>query len=143
MRENKLLLTAGAVAIITMAILAGSSWAIETARICAIATIKNDQGISPETLYIKKGDCVAWINQTLEEDVKITFKEGKRCQGMTKSAVGFKEDWKSCCVTDYLAPGRTSSLLFDEAGTFNYEVEFRHSSGFRIGTQRFGTIIVE
>jgi plastocyanin len=148
MKRNKLLLTAaGAVIIITMAIFVGNPLAIETEKQCALATIKSHEGISPETLHIKKGDCVAWINRTRAEDVKITFKEGTRCQDMMKSAVGFKKDWKDCCVTDYLSPGRASSLLFDQAGTFNYEVEFRPSSrsgsGFSIGTQRFGTIIVE
>ena len=75
------------------------------------------------------------------------FFEGKRCQNMTKSPVGFKMDWNSCYVTDYLDFGRTSSLLFDQAGTFKYEVEFKSTSSptgaARIGLAKIGTIIVE
>ncbi len=142
MNRNKSLPTVAAV-IIAIVTFVGNSLAMETTRICAIATIKSHREISPEPLYIKKGDCVAWINQTLAEDVKITFKESKRCQDMTKSAVEFNTDWKSCYGTDYVAPGKASSLLFDDAGTFSYQVEFRHTSGFRIGAQRFGTVIVE
>jgi plastocyanin len=143
MKRNKLLLTAAGAILITMTIFVGNSLAFETAKQCAIAFIKSHEGISPETLHIKKGDCVAWINRTHIEDIKIIFKEGKRCQNMMGSAVGFKKDWKDSCVTDYLSPGRASSLLFDQAGTFNYEVEFRSGSGFRNGAQRFGTIVVE
>ncbi len=143
MSKNKILSTVAAAIIIAIVTFVGNSAAIETARICAIATIKSHQEISPETLYIKRGDCVAWINQTLAEDVKITFKESKRCKDMTRSAPGFNEDWRSCYGTDYLAPGKGSSLLFDDAGTFNYQVEFRHTSGFRVGPQRFATVIVE
>ena len=89
---------------------------------------------------------MVWINWTRAEDIKITFKEGKRCQDMTKSPVGFRMDWNSCYITDYLDFGRTSSLLFDQAGTFKYEVEFKDplsSGGPVIGREKFGTIIVK
>ncbi len=142
-----MLTVAAAFILIAIANFANNPSAIETAKICAIATIQNHQGISLETLNIKRGDCVAWINRTRAEDVRITFKEGKRFQDMTKPAAGFKKDRKGSYVTDYLAPGMTSSLRFDRAGTLDYEVEFRPSSRsenrFRMGTQRFGTIIVE
>ena len=148
MKNNKLLLAAtGAAFILTMVIFIGNPITIGAAEKCAIVTIQSHEGISPETLRIKKGDCVVWMNWTQGEDLKIVFKEGKRCQDMTKSPVGFKMDSKSCYVTDYLDYGRTSSLLFDQPGTFKYEVEFRsgvRSGGeIRIGLQRFGTIIVE
>jgi plastocyanin len=148
MNKNKILLLAmGAVFIFTMAILIGNPVRIGAAEKCAIVTIQSHEGISPETLRVKKGDCVVWINWTRGEDVKVIFKEGKRCQDMTKSSMGFRMDWNGCYITDYLDFGRTSSLLFDQAGTFNYEVEFRPTSSplgaARIGLQRSGTIIVE
>ena len=147
MNKNKLFLIAtGAIFIFTMVILIGNPVTIGAAEKCAIVTIQSHEGISPETLRIKKGDCVVWMNWTHGEDVKVIFKEGKRCQDMTKSAVGFRMDWSSCYVTDYLDYGRTSSLVFNEAGTFKYEVEFRPTSptgAVRIGLQKSGTIIVE
>jgi plastocyanin len=148
MNKSKLFLMAtGTVFILTMVIFIGNPITIGAAEKCTIVTIQSHEGISPETLRIKKGDCVVWMNWTRGEDVKIIFKEGKKCQDSTKSPVGFKMDWRSCYVTDYLDFGRTSSLLFDQAGTFSYEVEFKSSSRsgkeYRIGTDRFGTIIVE
>jgi len=146
MNRNKIFLTAtGAIFIFTMVILIGNPVTIGAAEKCAIVTIQSHEGISPETLRIKKGDCVVWMNWTHGEDVKVIFKEGKRCQDMTKSAVGFRMDWSSCYVTDYLDYGRTSSLVFNEAGTFKYEVEFRQTAAGppAIGRQQFGNIIVE
>ncbi len=148
MNKNKLLLVAmGGVFILTMLIFIVNPVTTGAAEKCAIVTVRSHEGISPETLRVKKGDCVVWINWTRREDVKIIFKEGKRCQDMTKSPMGFKMDWSGCYVTDYLDFGRTSSLLFDQAGTFKYEVEFKPTGSptgvGRVGPARFGTIIVE
>ncbi len=147
-RVKLLLIATGAAFILTMVIFLGNPVIIGAAEKCTIVTIQSRAGISPETLRIKKGDCVVWINWTNTDDVKIIFKEGKKCQDMTKSPMGFRMDWNSCYVTDYLDFGRTSSLLFDQAGTFKYEVEFKartggEPTGPRIGPARFGTIIVE
>jgi len=38
--------------------------------------------------------------------------------------VRFKPDFSGCYLTDYLGFGETSSLVFVEAGNFDYEVEF-------------------
>ena len=85
MNRNKIFLTAtGAIFIFTMVILIGNPVTIGAAEKCAIVTIQSHEGISPETLRIKKGDCVVWMNWTHGEDVKVIFKEGKRCQDMTK-----------------------------------------------------------
>ena len=146
MKTNKLLIGIGAAFIFTLVIFLGNPLTIGAAEKCAIVTIQSQEGISPVVLNIKKGDCVVWMNWTRGVDVKIIFKEGKRCQDMTKSPVGFKMDWNSCYITDYLDFGRTSSLLFDQAGTFKYEVEFKDplsSGGPVIGRERFGTIIVK
>jgi plastocyanin len=140
----RLIIGIGTAFIFTLVIFLGNPLTIGAAEKCAIVTIKSQEGISPETSRIKKGDCVVWMNWTRAEDVKIIFKEGKRCQDMTKSPVGFRMDWNSCYITDYLDFGRTSSLLFDQAGTFKYEVEFKTRAGeIKIGTAKFGTIIVD
>ena len=119
MKTNKLLIGIGAASIFTLVILLGNPVTIGAAEKCAVVTIQSQEGISPAILHVKKGDCVVWVNWTHGADVKVIFKEGKKCQDMTKSSAGFRMDWNSCYVTDYLEFGRTSSLLFDQIGTFS------------------------
>lgn len=146
-----LLIGIGAVLALVMTILLGNPGIVlSEQKECHIVTIRSQEGISRETLKIKKDDCVVWINRTYPgEDVKVIFKEGKKCADMTKSPTGFKPDWAGCYVTDFLDSGQTSSLLFIQAGTFIYEVEFRETSSplgrgaTQVGRARFGKIIVE
>lgn len=80
--------------------------------------------IEPQSLAVSKGDCVVWVNWARATEVKILFREGKKCQGVTKAATGFKfEENSGCYVTDSLPLGGTSSLRFMEEGTFDYEIE--------------------
>lgn len=124
-------------------------WAAETTwdgQQCRVVTIQSNAGISHPTLQVKKGTCVVWLNYTRGEDVRVVFPEGQKCLAMTKSPVGFKMDAKGCYVTEYLDFGRTSSLLFTDAGTFKYEIELQGAGSQpvqRIGFERSGTIIVE
>ena len=113
---------------------------------CLPVYIRSHAGIEPETLAVAKGDCVVWINWTRGEDVKITFREGKKCADMTKSPSGFNPDFIGCYTTDYLGFGATSSLVFVEAGNFDYEVAFgKLGEGYGIGgtATLFGSIIVK
>ena len=146
-RIRLLLIATGAAFILTMVIFLGNPMAIGAAQKCAIVHISSHEGIDRETLTISRGDCVVWINMTHGEGVKITFREGKKCADMTKSPVGFKPDWSGCYLTDYLDFGKTSSLIFVEAGTFKYEVQFSSTGSplgaDRLGIARFGTIIVK
>ena len=119
----------------------------DTGKRCQIVRLLSNAGIDPPVLKINKGDCVVWLNQSWGWDFKIVFKEGKKCQDMTKAPVGFKMNWKSCYVTDYLDYGRTASLLFDQPGTFDYQIEVTAPTpGVEItkaGFQKFGTIEVK
>lgn len=146
-KMQRLLIGTVATLALTMTILLGNSGIISAQEKCAIVTIRSHEGISPETLRTKKGDCVVWINWTRGEDVKVIFREGKKCADRTKSPAGFKPDFSGCYVTDFLNFGQTSSLVFVEAGTFRYEVEFRPTDSplgaARIGVAKSGTIIVE
>jgi hypothetical protein len=66
---------------------------------------------------------VVWINWVPSNDVSINFKEdGKRCSDTTEAPVGFKMS-ENCYITDFISLGGTSSLKFNEAGTFKYQVE--------------------
>ena len=108
--------------------------------------IRSHAGIEPETLNVAKGDCVVWINWTRGEDVRVIFKEGKKCADMTKAPVKFKPDFSGCYLTDYLNFGETSSLVFVEPGKFDYEVEFGRVSGDsteQAGPSSTGSIVVK
>ncbi len=103
---------------------------------CLPVYIRSHAGIEPEVLNVAKGDCVVWINWTRGEDVRVIFREGKKCADMTKAPVRFKPDFSGCFLTDYLNFGETSSLVFVEAGKFDYEVEFGRASGGLYGPGR-------
>jgi hypothetical protein len=113
---------------------------------CIPVYIRSHAGIEPETLNVAKGDCVVWINWTRGEDVRVIFREGKRCSDMTKSPVKFKPDFSGCYLTDFLGFGETSSLVFAEAGKYDYEVEFGRAPGILYGPGRSiitGSILVK
>ena len=142
MNKNTLmLLTTGVVFIVTMLLSLGNTTSIG-AQGCFIVTIQGPNNIQPGVLKIKKSDCVVWINFTgsaaQPEDVAVSFKEGEKCVQMTKAPVGFAMDVASgCYVTGELRYGETSSLMFTEPGTYNYEVQSK------VGGKESGTIIVE
>lgn len=95
--------------------------------------------VDPDLLTVKKGTCVVWVNWAKTPEVKVKFNEGKSCKDATKAPVGFKLDNElGCYVTDYIPEGGTSSLLFDQQGTFDYVVE---APG--LGTPVKGRILVK
>ena len=113
---------------------------------CFPLHIRSHAGVEPQVLDVAKGDCVVWINWTRGEDVRVIFREGKKCADMTKGPVKFKPDFSGCFLTDYLGFGETSSLVFVEAGRFDYEVEFGRSGGGLYGAGRTiitGSIVVK
>jgi hypothetical protein len=150
-RKRLLRMVIVGVAMLTMVVLSGYPMTIGAAEKseaqCTVIDVQSKAGLSRPMLHVKKGDCVVWLNRSRGEDFRIVFKEGKKCQDMTESPVGFRMDWKSCYVTDYLDFGRTSSLVFSQAGTFKYEIELEAAATNplieRTGFERFGTIIVE
>jgi plastocyanin len=130
MRTKKFLWVGiGTVLVFTLIIILGYEKKSNAAEKCTIVSIRSPAGVEPEVLKITKGDCVVWINWTRGEDVKVIFREGKKCAEATKAPVGFKKDFSGCYVTDFLAFGQTSSLMFPVEGSFDYEVEFQRKIG--------------
>jgi hypothetical protein len=122
--------------IFTMVVILGNPGIAGAQEKCLPVYIRSHAGIEPETLNVTKGDCVVWINWTRGEDVRVIFREGKKCADMTKAPVRFKQDFSGCYLTDYLNFGETSSLVFAEAGKFDYEVEFGRAPGGLYGPGR-------
>jgi len=79
--------------------------------------------IEPSSIFISKGTCVIWSNWVRTDQVKVIFEEGKKCEDVTDAPVGFRLDASNCYVTDSIPLGGTSSLRFNEAGTYKYRVE--------------------
>jgi len=79
--------------------------------------------IEPRVVQISKGTCVIWSNWVRTGEVQIAFEEGKKCEDMTDSPVGFTLDAHNCYVTSFVSRGGTSSLMFNEPGTFDYTVK--------------------
>jgi hypothetical protein len=78
------------------------------------------------------------MNWTRNDDVILKFKEGEKCLRSTKAPVGFKMDAPSgCYIAGYLGYGQTSSLVFQEPGNYNYEVEFK------VGGKTSGAVVVK
>ena len=78
--------------------------------------------LDPDIISISKGNCVVWINWGREIEVTVKFKEGKRCAEATKAPVGFRMDAMNCYLAERIPLGGTASLMFNEEGTFDYEV---------------------
>jgi hypothetical protein len=124
---------------------------------CRIIRIQQERGsagtavrIEPQTTHISRDTCVIWINWVPKQEVRVIFREdGKRCQDATDSPMGFSmaEDYY---VTSFIPLGGTSSLKFNDEGTFSYEVEVPSEpkatgpSGLEGGEVKGkGTIVVE
>jgi len=129
MSKKRLLLTVGLALIVGAATFLVSMRTID-AQECRIIRIHEEKGsagttvrLEPESLHISKDTCVIWINWVPKQEVSIVFREdGKRCQDATTAPMGFKMA-ENCFVTDFIPLGGTSSLKFNDEGTFKYEVE--------------------
>lgn len=85
----------------------------------------NVQGIrlEPAILTVTPGSVVIWNNWARATEVKIIFKEGKVCDDVTDAETGFKMDAQNCYVTTWIKLGGTTSLRFNEKGSYKYTVE--------------------
>ncbi len=131
---------------LVMTFLLGNPAVIAAQEKCFPVYVRSHAGLEPEIVNVAKGDCVVWLNWTRGEDVRVIFREGKKCADMTKAPVKFKPDFSGCFLTDYLGFGETSSLVFVEAGKFDYEVEFGRTAGGLYGAGRTiitGSIVVK
>jgi len=90
----------------------------------------------PDPVEVLKGTVVIWLNSTEGHEIKVVFEEGKRCADVTSGASGFSYD-SACYVTTWVPTGGTTSLQFNEAGTFAYGIE---SEGLPV---KKGTIVVQ
>ena len=126
------------IALLTKPIIINATEECKIVRLSGQAFPQLTVRVDPELLVVKKGTCVVWINWARTTEVKVKFNEGKRCKDNTKAPVGFKLDELGCYVTDYIPEGGTSSLLFDQQGTFDYVVE---APG--LTTPAKGSILVE
>ena len=79
--------------------------------------------LEPDTAWIPKGTVVIWTNFARTGQVRIKFAEGKKCSDVTAAPSGFKLDALDCFVTTYLPFAGTSSLEFNQEGTYEYVVE--------------------
>ena len=77
----------------------------------------------PSSLRVTAGTRVVWVNFAHASEVRVVFKEGKTCSDVTDEATGFSLDNEQCFVTNYLALGAKSSLIFNDAGIYEYIVE--------------------
>jgi hypothetical protein len=136
----------GAALTLTLGVILAHPGIVRAQEKCVPVYVRSHAGVQPEILNVAKGDCVVWINWTRGEDVRVIFREGKKCADMTKAPVRFKPDFSGCFLTDYLNFGETSSLVFVEAGKFDYEVEFGSAPGGLYGPGRTiitGSIVVK
>ena len=79
--------------------------------------------LEPELLSVSPGSVVIWNNWARAYEVKIIFEEGKVCDDVSDAETGFKLDSKNCYVTTWIKLGGTTSLRFNEKGTYKYIVE--------------------
>ena len=95
-------------------------------------------------LTIEKGDCVVWMDFVGgsgyggNSGVILSFKEGEKCIKATKSPMGFRMDVPSgCYIAGAFNYGQTTSLVFTEPGTYEYDIEFKE------GGKNSATIVVK
>lgn len=89
--------------------------------------------IEPQILEVPKGGCVIWSNWVRADEVKVIFKEGKKCEEVTVAPTGFALNENNCYVNIFLSMGETASLRFVEEGTFDYVVRIGQGIEEEIG----------
>lgn len=144
MGKKQLLLTIIGMAFVVALAMVISSQAIVSAQECRIIRVHGGGPgwsdrieVEPGTTFIDRGTCVIWSNWVRTDEIKIIFEDGKKCDDMTDAAVGFSMDAANCYVTSWVPLGGTSSLKFNEAGTFEYGIEAKG------GLKARGKIVVQ
>lgn len=101
--------------------------------------LKKPIRIEPPALTVSKGGVVVWLNWARSaECIQVSFEDGKKCDDVTDAPTGF-EISSGCYVTSWITFGGTSSLRFNEPGTYTYTVEAKTGGQTRKET---GTIMV-
>ena len=140
-RKNKLLRKAVLGLLTIMMVLCFSYEAIN-AQDCRLIRIQANAPheavfVEPMITRISKGTCVIWINWVRAEEVRIVFEDGKKCDNVTDAPSGFDMDTENCYVTNYIPMGMTSSLRFNQEGTYEYVVKVKD------GAQAKASIVVK
>jgi hypothetical protein len=103
--------------------------------------------MEPENVTVKEGACIIWVNWGRAE-VKVNFRDGKKCLDATTGQSGFdlKEKYPkvdtACYVTNWIPMGSTSSLTFTEPGVYKFAVEWGTGKDGHFANETFGSINV-
>ncbi|HPD60773.1 MAG TPA: hypothetical protein PKV48_03320 [Thermodesulfobacteriota bacterium] len=127
MNKKKLVITIGLVFVFAMVAMV-TNHRISNAQECKIIRIDEVKGspakairLDTEKLIVAKGTCVVWINWS-GQLVKIVFKEAaQKCSVAMDGQSGF-QFVDNCFVSNMVPHAGTSSVRFNTAGTFRYEV---------------------
>ncbi len=85
-----------------------------------VTILKNKPvGISPDTLTVKSGETIVWVNKDAEP-VKIKFKTAIGEAG--RVPVNFYADLLGNYETGKIHQGSSASICIDNPGTYDYEV---------------------
>jgi plastocyanin len=85
--------------------------------------LKKPIRLEPAALTVTKGGVVVWMNWARSvECIQVSFEDGKKCDDVTDAPTGFDMS-SGCYVTSWITFGGTSSLRFNEPGTYTYTVE--------------------
>jgi len=148
MKRKRVVVGMGIAVIVAVSalLLQSSTIQAQDCRVIRIQGMVTHQSIrvEPEVLSIGKGTCVIWFNRATANEIKIVFREGKRCASVSDAPMGFSLDHEQCFVTSWIPFGGTSSLRFNETGTYDYEVQITTGEAPEKGTKAAaGTILVE
>ena len=127
--KKKILLSALSLLVFSLTLFMASLEAVN-AEACFIVKVRGgsvddetDVRITPPKLTIEKDTCIIWLNRLRTKEIMVKFEEdGKTCLDKTISPSGF-EMAQNCYLTTWMPYGGTSSLVFNQPGTFNYTVE--------------------
>ena len=130
MEKKRLVFMAGFIFILalTFLLVKQSTSNASECRIVRIVSFASDQSVvlTPDTVYINKGDCVIWFNNVVKSEFQIVFENGRRCTTVLELAMDFELDENSCLVSKAYIPNRgTASFAFDKEGTFDYVVNLK------------------
>ena len=112
----------GFVFVVMMVVVAISPLTSAAEEKCRIIAINRADDFNPGTVTAKTGDCVVWLNWSVNR-ARIIFADKGKCTNMS-SASGFTVYSDGCYVMDKLETGMTSSLTFNQPGTYDYAIEF-------------------
>ncbi len=89
----------------------------------AEGSVESDAPLVPKEASLARGSTVIWFNRS-QSEIKILFQEGKTCKLSTTAATGWHLS-EACFITkEAVPPGGTSSVVFNEKGRYDYEIQY-------------------